>query len=292
MNLATPSATMAIIQKYGLRLSKHRGQNFLVDGNIVNRIVAAAQLTADDVVLEVGPGIGTLTQQLARNAGTVLAIEIDTQLLPVLADTLAEQHNVCIVQGDFLKVDLAKIIKERLVNPPNKIVTNLPYSVSAPVLIKLVNDCQWELAIIMLQQEVADRLLASPGSKNYSSITIAVNYWCEPQLVMRVPPSVFIPRPQVSSTVVRLVARPEPLIKVAEPKYFWQVVRASFGRRRKTLLNALSALPLGLSRPEIENVLIQANIDHGRRGETLSIEEFGRIADSYCRSAKSREEGS
>ncbi|MEW9124492.1 MAG: 16S rRNA (adenine(1518)-N(6)/adenine(1519)-N(6))-dimethyltransferase RsmA [Thermotaleaceae bacterium] len=279
--LISPKKTKEIVQKYGFRFSKSLGQNFLIDENILTKIVEGAGVTKEDGVLEIGPGIGTLTQALAERSRKVVAIEIDKALLPILSETLGEYDNVEVVNGDVLKMDLHQIIQEKFEGKAVKVIANLPYYVTTPIIMKFLEErIPLKNMVVMIQKEVADRMQASPGTKDYGALSLAVQYYCEPKIVTRVPQSVFIPQPNVESTVIRLTLLEEPRIRVENENLLFQVVRAAFGKRRKTLLNALSSSELALEKEQVRTALAAVSIQEERRGETLTIEEFGKLADA------------
>ncbi|MDN5346513.1 MAG: rRNA (adenine1518-N6/adenine1519-N6)-dimethyltransferase [Clostridia bacterium] len=282
-SVAAPGRTKAILRQRNLVLKEAWGQNFLVDANLARKIVRLAEITPEEVVVEIGPGIGALTQELAKVAGLVLAIEKDERLLPVLAEILAEAGNVKIVSGDALKADFDGLVAEALKIedrgrlPRYKIVANLPYYITTPLLFHLLEGgfCISSM-VLMVQKEVGKRLQAAPGSKEYGALTVAVNYYAEVEVLVHVPRTVFWPRPEVDSVVLRSKIRDKPVVD-AQPEALFRIVRAAFGRRRKTILNALGAL--GLPREFIAKALVDAGIDPGRRGETLSLQEFARLAN-------------
>lgn len=278
--LTSISTIKYIMDKYGFNFSKSLGQNFLISEHVVNEIVDGAEINEGDYVLEVGPGIGVMTYEIAKIAKKVLAVEIDSSLIPVLNETLEEYDNVEIINKDVLKVDIQSEIKDRLDASRPKVVANLPYYVTTPIIMKfLEEDIKVSDIIVMIQKEVADRINASPGSKSYGALSVAVQFFSDPSIVTKVPKTVFMPQPKVDSTVIRLKVLDEPRVKVEDRKYFFSVVRAAFGKRRKTLLNALSS-GLGIEKALIEQVLLDTGIDPKRRGETLSIEEFGQLSNN------------
>ena len=279
--LYSPSKTREIIEKYRFRFSKSLGQNFLIDGNIIESICDGANITKDDGVLEIGPGIGTLTQVLSDRAGKVVSIEIDKNLLPILDETLEGYDNVEIVHGDVLKVDLHKLIEEKFEGRPVKVVANLPYYITTPIIMRfLEEDIPVESIVVMIQKEVALRMKSNPGTKDYGALSVAVQYYSDPEIIVNVPKNVFMPKPNVDSSVIMLDICNEPKVSVKNKKLMFNIVKAAFGKRRKTLLNALSSSNLGLSKDEINSVLEKSDIDPKRRGETLSIEEFAKIANN------------
>ncbi|MBP3040673.1 16S rRNA (adenine(1518)-N(6)/adenine(1519)-N(6))-dimethyltransferase RsmA [Bacillaceae bacterium Marseille-Q3522] len=282
-DIATPVRTRAILEKYGFSFKKSLGQNFLIDSNILQKIVDYAQLTETSAAIEIGPGIGALTEQLARRSEKVVAFEIDQRLLPILKDTLSPYPNVAVIQQDVLKANVAKMIKEQF--SPNQdimIVANLPYYVTTAIILKLLQEkLPVRGIVVMLQKEVAERIAAEPGTKNYGSLSIAIQFYTKAEMVMTVPKSVFIPQPNVDSAVIRLTMLDKPLITVKSETFFFQVTRASFAHRRKTILNNLiSELPGGKKKKAaVLQALADAGIDPARRGETLSIKEFGPLSD-------------
>jgi 16S rRNA (adenine1518-N6/adenine1519-N6)-dimethyltransferase len=283
-DIATPARTREILEKYGFSFKKSLGQNFLIDTNILRRIVDHAELTESSAVIEIGPGIGALTEQLAKRSKKVMAFEIDQRLLPILEDTLSPYENVTIVHQDILKANVQSRIDEILAGFEDiMVVANLPYYVTTPIIMKLLEEKLPIRGIVgMLQKEVADRISAKPGTKEYGSLSIAVQYYTVAETVMIVPKTVFIPQPNVDSAVIRLTLREKPAVDVKDESFFFQVTRASFAQRRKTILNNLtSQLPDGKEKKEgIQAALKQAGIEGTRRGETLSIEEFGALSDA------------
>lgn len=272
------------MRRYNFRTRKSLGQNFLADGNIVRKIAAAAQIAAEDLVVEIGPGLGTLTRELAANAQRVVCVEVDEALLPILRETLDDLDNVSLIHGDAMKVDFDHIVASASDGlwghgaKKYKLAANLPYYITTPLLMRLLTEkFNLDLLVIMIQLEVAARLTASPGNKDYGALSVAVQYYTVPEQVFRVPASVFIPRPEVDSAVVRLTKREKPAVSVPDEKLFFKLVKGAFGQRRKTLLNALSGAGLGLNKGVWEEVLRNAGIDPGRRGETLSLEEFAAL---------------
>ncbi|WP_027410123.1 16S rRNA (adenine(1518)-N(6)/adenine(1519)-N(6))-dimethyltransferase RsmA [Anoxybacteroides tepidamans] len=286
-DIATPARTREILDKYGFSFKKSLGQNFLIDTNILRRIVDFAGLSDTTGVIEIGPGIGALTEQLARRAKKVVAFEIDQRLLPILADTLSSYPNVCIIHQDVLKADIRSVIDKEFKDVSDiMVVANLPYYVTTPIIMKLLTDAlPIRGIVVMLQKEVADRISARPGTKDYGSLSIAVQYYTEAETVMNVPRTVFMPQPNVDSAVIRLVKRDKPAVEVNNESFFFQVVRASFGQRRKTILNNLiSHLPNGKQLKEsVEGTLTDLGIDPRRRGETLTIEEFAALSNSLAK---------
>jgi 16S rRNA (adenine1518-N6/adenine1519-N6)-dimethyltransferase len=282
VDIATPKRTKDIIGKHGFAFKKSLGQNFLIDMNILSKIVDAADLDETMGALEIGPGIGALTERLAQTAKQVTAVEIDPRLIPILQDVLAPYPNVQVVHGDVLKVDLQEIFKQNFTDVHKvSVVANLPYYVTTPILMKLLEErLPLQNIVVMIQKEVADRMAARPGGKEYGSLSVAVQYYCEPELVCTVPHTVFIPQPNVESAVIKLKVREVPPVQVADEAHFFQVVQASFAQRRKTIANNLKARYFNEGgREALEAVLSEAGIEPSRRGETLSIEEFARLSD-------------
>ena len=283
-DIATPIRTQEILKKYGFSFKKSLGQNFLIDPNILRNIVGHADLTKDSAAIEVVPGIGALTEHLAREAGKVMSFEIDQRLLPVLEDTLSPYDNVKIVHSDVLKADVKGLIDSELAGFKDiMVVANLPYYVTTPILMKLLTEnLPLRGFVVMMQKEVADRISAKPGTKAYGSLSIAVQYYCTAEVAMIVPKTVFMPQPNVDSAVLKLIRHEEPPVTVIDEEFFFSVTRAAFAQRRKTLLNNLqSQLPNGKAKKEdILRALKQAGVEPSRRGETLSIAEFGALADA------------
>jgi len=283
-DIATPIRTQEILKKYGFSFKKSLGQNFLIDPNILRNIVSNADLTKESAAIEIGPGIGALTEHLARTAGKVVAFEIDQRLLPVLEDTLSPYDNVKVIHSDILKADVSKVIEEELKGYTDiMVVANLPYYVTTPILMKLIMDrLPIRGFVVMMQKEVADRITAKPGTKEYGSLSIAIQYYMEAEVAMIVPKTVFMPQPNVDSAVIRLTKREEVPVQVIDEDFLFEISRGSFVQRRKTIYNNLqSSLPNGKERKEdILMALESAGVDPTRRGETLNIEEFGKLADA------------
>ena len=282
-DIATPVRTRAILEKYGFSFKKSLGQNFLIDTNILKKIVSFADLSESSGAIEIGPGIGALTEQLARSSKKVVAFEIDQRLLPILQDTLSPYENVKVIHKDVLEADVRMVMEDEFQGINDiMVVANLPYYVTTPIIMKLLEDRLPIRGIVcMLQKEVADRISAKPGTKEYGSLSIAIQYYTEAETVMIVPKTVFVPQPNVDSAVIRLTKREKPAVVVKDEDFFFQVTKASFAQRRKTLLNNLtSQLPDGKEKKEeILKALSASGIEPVRRGETLSLEEFGRLAD-------------
>ncbi|ALS80168.1 MULTISPECIES: 16S rRNA (adenine(1518)-N(6)/adenine(1519)-N(6))-dimethyltransferase RsmA [Planococcus] len=282
-DIATPIRTQEIMAKYGLKVKKSLGQNFLIDPNILRKIVGQAKLTKKSAAIEIGPGIGALTEHLAREAGKVLAFEIDQRLLPVLEDTLSPYDNIAIIHSDILKADVQAAIDRELEGYDDiVVVANLPYYVTTPIILKLLLEkLPIRGMVVMLQKEVAERITAKPGTKAYGSLSIAIQYYTQAEMALTVPKSVFLPQPNVDSAVIRMTKRDVPEVVVIDEDFFFTVTRGSFVQRRKTILNNLQvAMPLGKEKKElILTALAEAEIDPTRRGETLTIKEFGLLAD-------------
>ena len=283
-DIATPVRTQEILKKYGFSFKKSLGQNFLIDPNILRNIVSHAELTKDSAAVEIGPGIGALTEHLARAAGKVVSFEIDQRLLPVLEDTLSPYDNVQIIHSDILEADTKTIFAEQLADFEDiMVVANLPYYVTTPILLKLLHDrLPIRGMVVMMQKEVADRITAKPGTKEYGSLSIAIQYYMDAEVAMTVPKTVFMPPPNVDSAVIKLTRRDEPAVLVKDEDFLFLVSRGSFVQRRKTILNNLqTSLPEGKARKEeILKALEDTGIEPSRRGETLSIQEFGALADA------------
>ncbi len=278
VDLSNPDVVRYIVQRFGLHMNKKLGQNFLIRHAVVNDIAAAAKLGAGDPVLEIGPGIGTLTQALAETGAAVTAVEVDEHLLPVLDKTLEAYDNVRLIHGDIMKVDIAEIMGGKTF----KVCANLPYYITTPIIMKLLEQkLPIEKIVVMVQKEVACRMVAAPGSKIYGALSVSVQYYTKPQLLFDISPSCFMPSPEVTSAVVAMDVRREPPVQVLEEKRFFQVVRTAFSQRRKTFANALKGA--GLSRDDAAAVLAESGIDGNRRGETMSLQEFALIADAWSR---------
>lgn len=279
-NLGNYTNTAEILRKYQFRMQKKYGQNFLIDANILTKIVEAAQITKEDTVLEIGPGIGTMTQYLAEAAERVIAVEIDRDLIPILEETLAPYDNVSLLCADILKVDLIELVNENG-GGPLKVVANLPYYITTPIIMALFESHIPLTSItVMVQSEVADRMQTGPGSKDYGALSLAVQYYAKPEIVARVPASCFTPRPNVDSTVVRLVKHEKPPVKAEDEDWLFGIIRASFNQRRKTLANGLAnAGGLGVSREQVESVLEGMGLSKTVRGETFTLERFAELSN-------------
>lgn len=274
--------TREILARHGIQLKKSLGQHFLTDQHVLDKMMKAAELDSRTGVLEIGPGVGALTERLASEAGRVVAVELDGRLVPVLKELFADQPHVSVIHGDVMKVDLAALIRDELgAEPRPSVVANLPYYVTTPILMRLLEErLPLSHIVVMIQKEVAERLTAEPGSKTYGSITVTARYYTDPEWVCRVPAHVFIPRPQVDSAVVRLKVRSRPPVEVSQERLLFRVIRAAFNQRRKTLPNALTPLlTAGQNKEVLIDALEAAGIDPRRRGETLSLEEFARLTN-------------
>ena len=281
-SLGIPQNTIAILQKYNFNFQKKFGQNFLIDTRVLERIIENAEITKEDCVLEIGPGIGTMTQYLAESAREVVAVEIDKNLIPILEnDTLAEYDNVTIINDDILKVDINKIVQEKNNGQPIKVVANLPYYITTPIIMGLFEShVPLKSITIMVQKEVADRMQEGPGSKDYGALSLAVQYYAKPEIVANVPPNCFIPRPNVGSAVIRLTRHDVPPVAVKDEAYMFALIRASFNQRRKTLLNGLTnAGNLGVTKEQILAALEQMGLPATIRGEALTLEQFGELSN-------------
>ena len=279
--LSNPQVTIETIKKYEFAFQKKFGQNFLIDAHVINKIISAADITKDDCVLEIGPGIGTMTQYLAESAGQVVAVEIDKNLLPILDETLAEYDNVTIINDDILKVDINKIVEERNGGRPIKVVANLPYYITTPIIMGLFEKHVPLLSVtVMVQKEVADRMQVGPGTKDYGALSLAVQYYAEPYIVANVPPNCFMPRPNVGSAVIRLTRHEEVPVQVDDEKLMFHIIRASFNQRRKTLANGLSNAPqVHLSKEEIQECIAELGEPLTIRGEALTLEQFAALSN-------------
>ena len=280
--LGIPQNTIAILQKYNFNFQKKFGQNFLIDTRVLERIIESAEITREDCVLEIGPGIGTMTQYLAEAAREVVAVEIDKNLIPILEnDTLAAYDNVTIVNDDILKVDINRIVQEKNNGQPIKVVANLPYYITTPIIMGLFEShVPLKSITIMVQKEVADRMQVGPGTKDYGALSLAVQYYAKPEIVANVPPNCFIPRPNVGSAVIRLTRHDKPAVAVKDESYMFALIRASFNQRRKTLLNGLTnAGNLGVTKEQITDALEKMGLPATIRGEALTLEQFGTLSN-------------
>lgn len=279
--LGNPQATIAVLNKYGFTFQKKFGQNFLIDTHVLDKIIRAAEITEDDFVLEIGPGIGTMTQYLACAARKVVAVEIDKALIPILEDTLSDYDNARVINNDVLKVDIAKLAEEENGGKPIKVVANLPYYITTPIIMGLFeNHVPIKSITVMVQKEVADRMQVGPGTKDYGALSLAVQYYAKPYIVANVPPNCFMPRPKVGSAVIRLERYEEPPVKVKDEKLMFRIIRASFNQRRKTLANGLkNSAELDYTKEEIEAAIETLGRGASIRGEALTLEEFAKLAD-------------
>lgn len=282
-DLGNPKHTIEIIQKYQFAFQKKFGQNFLIDTHVLDKIISAAGITDEDCVLEVGPGIGTMTQYLAEHAGRVVAVEIDTNLLPILDETLKEYSNVTVINSDILKVDMNALVDEYNNGRPIKVVANLPYYITTPIIMGLFeSNVPIDNITVMVQKEVADRMQVGPGSKDYGALSLAVQYYAQPYIVANVPPNCFIPRPNVGSAVIRLTRYREPPVQVDEPKLMFKLVRASFNQRRKTLQNGLNNSPeIPFSKEVIAAAIESLGVSPSVRGEALTLEQFAQLSNYF-----------
>lgn len=279
--LVNPQKTIETIQKYQFAFQKRFGQNFLIDSHVLDKIVNAAGITQDDCVLEIGPGIGTMTQYLAERARQVTAVEIDTNLIPILKETLSDYDNVTVINEDILKVDIKKLAEEYNGGKPIKVVANLPYYITTPIIMGLFESgVPIDNITVMVQKEVADRMQVGPGSKDYGALSLAVQYYAEPYIVANVPPNCFIPRPNVGSAVIRLTRHQTPPVEVKDRELMFKLIRASFNQRRKTLLNGLNNSPeLSFGKEQIAAAIEQLGVPAAVRGEALTLEQFARLSD-------------
>ena len=283
--LGNPKYTIEILQKYDFVFQKRFGQNFLIDTHVLDRIIKAAEITKDDFVLEIGPGIGTMTQYLAEAAREVTAVEIDDALIPILKDTLKEWDNVTVLHGDILKTDIRNIAEEKNQGRPIKVVANLPYYITTPIIMGLFEShVPVESITVMVQKEVADRMQTGPGSKDYGALSLAVQYYAEPKIVANVPPNCFMPRPKVGSAVIRLTRHQNPPVTTRDEKLMFRLIRASFNQRRKTLANSLkNSQELPYSKEEVETAITECGLPLNIRGEALNLEQFARLADIFSK---------
>ena len=283
--LGNPKYTIEVLQKYGFVFQKRFGQNFLIDTHVLERIIEASEITKDDFVLEIGPGIGTMTQYLAEAAREVTAVEIDDALIPILKDTLKEWDNVTVLHGDILKTDIRKIADEKNQGRPIKVVANLPYYITTPIIMGLFEShVPVDSITVMVQKEVADRMQTGPGSKDYGALSLAVQYYAEPKIVANVPPNCFMPRPKVGSAVIRLTRHQNPPVTTLDEKLMFLLIRASFYQRRKTLSNSLkNSQELPYSKEEVEAAITECGLPLNIRGEALTLEQFARLSDTFSK---------
>lgn len=277
--LSSHSATMDLVKKHGFKFTKSLGQNFLIDDNIVDKIVAGAGIGPGDKIIEVGPGIGTLTREMASRAQNLMAVEIDKNLIPILEDTLGDYDNVKIVNEDIIKADIRGLIDENLGGGPVKLVANLPYYITTPIIMRFLEEnINVTDIVVMVQKEVAERMNAQPGGKDFGALSVAVQYYCDTEIVAKVSRHLFVPQPNVDSIVIALRVRPERKYKVDDEDLYFKVVKAAFGQRRKTLLNSISSMG-NLAKDQVKEALEEAGIDPKRRGETLSLDEFAILSN-------------
>lgn len=283
--LSNPQKTIEIIKKYNFNFQKKFGQNFLIDAHVLQKIIAGAGVTKEDMVMEIGPGIGTMTQYLAESAGTVVAVEIDKNLLPILEETLADYDNVTVINEDILKLDIQKLVDERNGGKPIKVVANLPYYITTPIIMGLFEShVPLENMTVMVQKEVAARMRSGPGTKDYGALSLAVQYYADPYVVANVPCNCFMPRPNVDSAVIRLTKHEKPPVYVEDETLMFKMIRAAFNQRRKTLVNALNNSPeIQADKELIQTVLIQAGLLPTVRGEALTLDQFADIANRLCK---------
>ena len=279
--LGIPANTIAVLQKYHFNIQKKFGQNFLIDTHVLERIIEESKITKEDCVLEIGPGIGTMTQYLAENAKEVIAVEIDKALIPILEDTLKDYDNVTIINDDILKVDINQIVMEKNKGESIKVVANLPYYITTPIIMGLFEShVPLKSITIMVQKEVADRMQVGPGTKDYGALSLAVQYYAKPEIVANVPPNCFMPRPNVGSAVIRLTRYEEPPVEVNNEKHMFSLIRASFNQRRKTLVNGLlNAGSLNVTKEEIIGALEQMSLPLMIRGEALTLDQFATLSN-------------
>ena len=279
--LGIPANTIAVLQKYNFNFQKKFGQNFLIDTHVLDKIIAESRITKDDFVLEIGPGFGTMTQYLCENAREVAAIEIDKNLIPILADTLSAYDNVEVINEDILKVDINRLAQEKNGGRPIKVVANLPYYITTPIIMGLFEShVPIDSITIMVQKEVADRMQVGPGTKDYGALSLAVQYYAKPEIVANVPPNCFMPRPNVGSAVIRLTRHSEPPVSVEDEKMMFKLIRASFNQRRKTLANGLTNAPdIPLSKEEIQESILELGVPVTIRGEALTLEQFAQLSN-------------
>ena len=279
-NLGIPGNTIDILKKYNFNFQKKFGQNFLIDTHVLEKIMDAAEITKDDLVIEIGPGIGTMTQYLCERAREVIAVEIDKNLIPILNDTLSAYDNVEVINEDVLKLDIKALAEKRNNGKPVKVVANLPYYITTPIIMGLFESkVPLKSITIMVQKEVADRMKTGPGSKEYGALSLAVQYYSDPKIMAEVPPNCFIPRPNVGSAVIRLDRCEEPKVKVADEALLFRIIRASFNQRRKTLVNGLSNGGIPVSKEELKGILIRLFDNENIRGEALNLQQFAALAD-------------
>lgn len=279
-DLGIPANTIAILKKYNFNFQKKFGQNFLIDTHVLDKIVKESQITRDDCILEIGPGIGTMTQYLAENAREVIAVEIDKALIPILEDTLSEYNNVTVLNNDILKLDINNLVNEKNNGNPIKVVANLPYYITTPIIMGLFEShVPLKSITIMVQKEVADRMQVGPGTKDYGALSLAVQYYAKPEIVAIVPPNCFMPRPNVASAVIRLTRYEKPPVTVNDEKFMFSLIRASFNQRRKTLVNGLQNGGIGIRKESVLAALKEMNLSPTIRGEALDLNQFAELSN-------------
>lgn len=280
-DLGNPQNTIAVLQKYQFNFQKKFGQNFLIDTHVLDKIIAAADITEEDFVLEIGPGIGTMTQYLCENAREVTAVEIDKKLIPILEDTLGSYDNVTVINEDILKVDIGKLAEEKNGGKPIKVVANLPYYITTPIIMGLFEShVPIDSITVMVQKEVADRMQVGPGTKDYGALSLAVQYYAKPEIVANVPPNCFMPRPKVGSAVIRLTRHEKTPVEVEDEKLMFRIIRASFNQRRKTLVNGLNNAPdIPVSKENIVKAIQELGVSESIRGEALTLEQFAKLSN-------------
>ena len=290
LHLGNPTNTIAVLNAYGFSFQKKYGQNFLIDENVVEKIVRDAGVTKDDCVLEIGPGIGTMTQILCENAREVVAVEIDNKLIPILKDTLSYYDNVTVINEDILKVDIVKLVNEKNGGRPVKVVANLPYYITTPIIMGLFESgVPLESITIMVQKEVADRMQVGPGTKDYGALSHAVQYYAKPQIILNVPASCFMPRPNVDSAVIQLVRYDEPPVNVKDEHLMFKIIRASFNQRRKTMANSVGKSGgLNITKEEFAKALDMCNLSQTVRGEALTLEQFAELSNAITEIIQAR----
>ncbi|MBE5902431.1 MAG: 16S rRNA (adenine(1518)-N(6)/adenine(1519)-N(6))-dimethyltransferase RsmA [Lachnospiraceae bacterium] len=279
--LGIPANTIAVLQKYDFNFQKKFGQNFLIDTSVLDRIIAASEITKEDMVLEIGPGIGTMTQYLCEAAREVVAVEIDKNLIPILEDTLSAYDNVTVINQDILKVDINKLAEERNGGRPIKVVANLPYYITTPIIMGLFEShVPLDSITIMVQKEVADRMQVGPGTKDYGALSLAVQYYAKPEIIANVPPNCFMPRPKVGSAVIKLNRYEQPPVQVEDEALMFRIIRASFNQRRKTLANGLKNGGIPVTKEELVEILGKMGLTENIRGEALTLEQFADLANN------------
>ena len=278
--LGIPGNTIEVLQKYNFNFQKKFGQNFLIDTHVLDKIIRESGVNKEDLVIEIGPGIGTMTQYLAESAREVIAVEIDKALIPILGDTLKDYPNVTVINDDILKVDINKIVEEKNNGQPIKVVANLPYYITTPIIMGLFESyVPLKSITVMVQKEVADRMQVGPGTKDYGALSLAVQYYAKPEVVANVPPNCFIPRPNVGSAVIRLTRYDNPPVKAEDEKFMFSLIRASFNQRRKTLINGLTNGGIGIAKEKIQSVLEEMGLPLTIRGEALTLEQFAQLSN-------------